>query len=85
MRTDVVKGDRGELVRKVVEPREASGEQGVGADAEVACGHPDGEGTVRVDLEVAFVRVRLVEGEASGDGPPSGENFDNDDRFEPSW
>ena len=33
------------------------GGAGNGADAEVACGHPDGEGAVRVDLEVAYVRV----------------------------
>ena len=52
---------------EVVEPREASGEQGVGADAELTCGYPNGEGA----------RVRLVEVETGGDGQPSGEDFGN--------
>ena len=77
VRADVVFAEGGKLVSEVVEPRDARGEQGVGADAEIASGYPNGEGAVGVDLVDACVRVSLVEVETSGDGPRSAEHFGN--------
>ena len=43
----------------------------------LASGYMNGKGAVGVDLVVASARVRLMEVETSGDGPPSGEHFGN--------